>query len=66
LHFIELQTVRQKKNETPQEFGDRCRPLAQKTVTKGKDPALKKFHYDQARRMFSTTFISELIGNLGR
>jgi hypothetical protein len=39
-HFIKLQTVRQKKNETTQEFGDRCRSSAQKTVTKIKDPTL--------------------------
>jgi hypothetical protein len=44
---MQLQIARQKKDETPQEFLDRCRSLAMKTVPKVEDPLLKKFHYDQ-------------------
>jgi hypothetical protein len=33
-HFIKLQRARQKPDESPQEFADRCRSLALKTVPK--------------------------------
>jgi anti-sigma factor RsiW len=33
-HFTRLQTARQGKKETPQEFADRCRGLAQKVMGK--------------------------------
>jgi len=42
-HFMQLQTARQKKDETTQEFLDRCRSLAMKTVPKLEDPLLKNF-----------------------
>ena len=63
-HFMQLQTARQKKDENPQEFLDRCRSLAMKTVPKVEDPALQKFHYDQAQRMLLSTFIAGASGNL--
>ena len=50
-HVIQLLTTRQKKDETPQEYLDRCRSLATKTVPKVEDLLLQKFHYDQAQRM---------------
>jgi hypothetical protein len=50
-HFMQLQTARQKKEETPREFLERCRSLAMKTVPKVEDPVLQKFHHDQAQRM---------------
>jgi hypothetical protein len=62
---MQLQTARQKKDETPQEFLDRCRSLAMKTVPKVEDPLLQKFHYDQAQRMLLSTFIAGLYGNPG-
>jgi hypothetical protein len=65
-HFLQLQTARQKYNEKPQEFADRCRSLAQKTVEKVDDPVLQKCHYDQAERMMLAAFISGLIGNPGQ
>lgn len=65
-HFMRLQTARQKKEETPREFLDRCRSLAMKTVPKVEDPSLQKFHYDQAERMLLSTFISGLSGNPGQ
>jgi hypothetical protein len=36
-HFTNLQSARQRKNESPQEFADRCRALAQKIVRKVDD-----------------------------
>jgi hypothetical protein len=50
-HFMQLQTARKKRFETPQEFADRCRALAQKTITHADDPAIQKIQYDHAQRM---------------
>jgi hypothetical protein len=60
---MQIQTARQKKDETPQEFLDLCRSLVMKTVPKVEDPLLQKFHYDQAQRMLLSTFIAGLSGN---
>jgi hypothetical protein len=65
-HFIQLQSARQKREETPQEFADRCRALAQKTVKKVEDPILQKVHYDQAERMLLAAYIAGLTGNPGQ
>jgi len=64
-HFMQLQTVKQQKDETPREFLDRCRLLAMKTVPKVEDPLLQKFHYE-AQRMLLSTFIAGLSGDPGR
>jgi hypothetical protein len=61
-----IQTARQNRFETPQEFADRCRALAQKTVTHADDPGLQKFQYDQAQRMLLAAFTSGLAGNPGQ
>jgi hypothetical protein len=63
---MQLQTARQKKDETPQEFLDRCRSLAMKRVPKVENPVLQKFHYDQAQRMLLSTFIAGVSGNPGQ
>jgi hypothetical protein len=60
---MQLQTAKQKKGENPLEFLDRCRSLAMRTVPKVEDPALQKFHYDQAERMLVSTFIAGLSEN---
>ena len=65
-NFMQLQTAKQLKHETPREFLDRCRPLAMNTVPKVEDPLFQKFHYDQAPRMLLSTFIAELVGNPGQ
>jgi hypothetical protein len=65
-HFMRLQTAKQKRGETPQEFLDRCRSLAMKTVPKVEDPSLQKFHYDQAQRMLLSSFTAGLGGNSGQ
>jgi hypothetical protein len=63
---MELQTARQKKDETPQEFLDQCHSLAMKTVPKVEDPLLQKVHYDRAQRMLLSTFIPRLSGKPGQ
>jgi len=65
-HFMQLQTAKQKKHESVQEFLDRCRSLAMKTVPKVEDPLLQKFHYDQAERMLLSTFLAGCTGNSGQ
>ena len=62
-HFIQLQIANQKKDENVQEFFDRCRSVAMKTVPKVEDPLHQKFHYDQTQRMLLSTFIAGLGGN---
>jgi hypothetical protein len=64
--FMKLQTARQKPDETPQEFADRCRSLVLKTVPKVDDPVLQKFYFQQAERMLWSTFIAGLIGHVGQ
>jgi hypothetical protein len=65
-NFIKLQTARQKPDEAPQEFADRCRTLALKTVPKVDDPELQKIYFQQAERMLLSTFIAGFIGHAGQ
>ena len=65
-HYLQLQSARQGKDETPQEFADRVRALALRTVQKVDDPVLQVFHYEQAERMILSTFIAGLLGNPGQ
>jgi hypothetical protein len=41
-HFNQLQSAKQRKDETPQEIADRCRNLAYKTVPKVEHPVQQK------------------------
>ena len=45
---MQLQTARQRRNEWPQEFADRCRALAQKLVCKVDDPQVQRVHQKNA------------------
>ena len=65
-HFTQLQAARQRRNEGPQEFADRCRALAQKLVCKVDDPQAQRIHQENAERMLLTAFVSGLIGTPGR
>jgi hypothetical protein len=65
-HFMKLQTARQSRNETPLEFADRCRSLAQKIVKKVDDPAAQKIHTENAKRMLLGSFINGLINEPGK
>jgi len=59
-HFTQLQTARQRKGDIPQEFADRCRNLAQRTVLQIEDPVLQRVYYEQTKRMLLASFISDL------
>jgi hypothetical protein len=61
-HFTQLQSAKQRKDESPQEFADRCHNLAYKTVPKVEDSAQHKWHYEQAERMLLASFTLDLLG----
>jgi hypothetical protein len=65
-HFMKLQTARQAKNESPQEFADRCRALAQKVMGKSDDPQIQRVHCENAERMLLASSVSGLSGIPGR
>jgi len=65
-HYMQLQTARQRRNEGPQEFADRCRALAQKLVCKVDDPQAQRIHQENAERMLLAAFVSGLIGVPGK
>jgi len=64
-HFTNLQNARQRKNESPQQFADRCKALAQKIIPKVDDPVAQRIHRETAERMLLASFCSGLTGNSG-
>jgi len=65
-HFMKLHTSRQGRNETRQEFANRCRALSQKIVCKVDDPVAPRIDYDNADRMLLASFVAGLAGEPGR
>jgi hypothetical protein len=65
-HFTQPQSAKQRKDESPQEFADRCRNLAYKTEPNVEDPVQQKWHYKQAERMLLASFTSGLGGEVGK
>jgi len=65
-HFMQLQTARQEKNESPQQFADRCRALSQKIICKTSDPVAQRIHRENAERMLLASFIAGLMGAPGK
>jgi hypothetical protein len=65
-HFTQLQSAKQRKDEAPQEFADRCSNLAYKTVPNVEDPVQQKWHYEQVERMLLASFTSGLLGEVGK
>ena len=64
-HFTQLQTARQARNESPQQFADRCRSLAQKVMIKSADPQIQRIHKENADCMLLASFVSGLSGSVG-
>ena len=65
-NFMRLQTARQKKNESPQQFADRCRALSQKIMCKTSDPVAQRIHRENAERMLLASFVSGLADTPGK
>ena len=61
-HFTKLQTARQGKNESPQQFADCCKNLAQKVTIKSADPQIQRIHKENSDRMLLASFVSGLTG----
>jgi len=66
VQYMQLQTARQRRNEVPQEFDDRCRALAQKIVCKVDDPQAQRVHQENAECMLLSAFVSGLISVPGK
>jgi len=64
-HFTQLQTASQARNESPQQFADRRRRLAQKVMLKSADPQIQRIHKENADRMLLASFVSGLGGLVG-
>jgi hypothetical protein len=65
-HFNRLQSARQLKNESPQDFADRCRALSQRVMYKTNDPVAQGIHRANAERMCLASFTAGLIGPAGQ
>jgi hypothetical protein len=65
-HFTRLAKARQASNESPQEFADRCRALAQEVMCKSNDPTAQKIHHENAEHMCVASFVAGLTGVPGR
>jgi hypothetical protein len=63
---MKLQTARQGRNESLQEFADRCKGLAQKIIGKTDEPVVRRVHRKHAERMLLASFISGLAGKVGK
>ena len=53
------------KNESPQQFADRCKNLAQKVMIKSADPQIQHIHKENADRMLLASFVSGLTSTAG-
>jgi len=50
-HYMKLQTTRQNRGESPQDFADHCRALVQKIVCKVDDPVAQHIHQQNAEHI---------------
>jgi hypothetical protein len=58
--------ARQRKGETAQEFLDRCRLLAKRTVPSSSNPVLQQAYNEQAEQMLLSAFSKSLLSTPGR
>jgi len=65
-YFTKLQNARQAKRDSPQEFADRWKALAQNIVCKSDDPIAQRVHHEITERMLLASFKSGLFGTPGR
>jgi hypothetical protein len=61
-HYARLQMAREGKNESPQEFPDRCGALAQRITCQTDDPVAQGLHRENAERMLLARYVADLIG----
>ena len=63
---MQLQNAREKKNESPQQFSDRCRALSQKIMCKTSDPVAQCIHRENAEQMLLANFVAGFTGTPGK
>jgi len=63
---MKLQTARQGKNESPQEFADRYRGLSQKVMCQVDDPMAQHIHRKNAECVLLASFVAGLSGVVGK
>ena len=62
---MQLQTAKQQKGESPRDFADRCRSLANKVMCKIDNPVAQRIHRENADRMKLASFVAGLKGVVG-
>jgi hypothetical protein len=65
-HSSQLQTARQRRDESLQSFADRCRDLAQKIAPQSADARTQKIYNDHTESIMLTNFISSFSGTPGK
>jgi hypothetical protein len=65
-HFMKLQTARQGRSESPQEFAVLCRGIAQKIMVKADDPVEQLVYRENSDRMLLASFVARLTGVIGK
>jgi hypothetical protein len=65
-HLGQLYMARQRKGETAQEFLDRCRILAKRTVPCSTNPVLQQAYNEQAEQILLSAFSKGLLDTPGR
>jgi len=65
-HYTRLQDAVQEKNESVEEFADRCRKLCQKTVRVVEDGAAQRIINEEAERRLVAAYINGLFGLVGQ
>jgi hypothetical protein len=61
-HYARLQMARQVRNESPQEFADWCRTLAQRITCQSDDPAVQGVHRENVECILLASYVSGLAG----
>ena len=62
---MQLQTARQREDESPREFADRCRALANEVMCKVGNPAAQRIHRENADLTILASFVAGLSGVVG-
>jgi hypothetical protein len=58
--------ARQEKNESPQEFADRCRALAKTITCQSDNPVVQRVHRENAERLVLASYVAGLNGVPGK
>lgn len=65
-HYSALQNASQHRNETPEQFADRCRRLCSRTIRQVPDPNQQAIINEEAERRMLAAYINGLFGIVGK